>query len=135
MTPSRWHTQDLKCPLPDRAKGFRKGWYSECLTRLGSYLFCFALDPTRNLNPSTEAQGVLRIREDRPCKDGYRQGVVMVLETTRFGGFFFACRKRKKWCIAKRLHLDAAFSSFSAYRSHLIYIHPLSTGSAWGHGR
>jgi hypothetical protein len=80
--------QASKRRLPDRAKGFRKGWYGECLTRLGSYVLCFTLDPTRNLASSTEAQGVLRIRDDRPCKDGYRQGVVMVLEKPASAGFF-----------------------------------------------
>lgn len=50
----------------DASKGFRKGCYSECLTRDGSYVAYCRLDPMRILALPTEAQGVLRIMDDRP---------------------------------------------------------------------
>lgn len=54
------------CLMPDLSKGFRKGCYSECLTRDGSYVVYCTLDPKRNLASSTEAQEVLGITDDRP---------------------------------------------------------------------
>lgn len=50
----------LSCWLADASKGFRKGGYSECLTRDGSYVVYCTLDPKRNLASSTEAQEVLQ---------------------------------------------------------------------------
>lgn len=52
--------------MADTAKGFRKGGYGECLTRVSSYVVYCGLDPKRNLAPSTEAQDVLRVTDDRP---------------------------------------------------------------------
>ena len=58
----------------------------------------------------------------------------MVLEKPASAGFFSTAEKPGKSPIAKRLHAVAAFSSFSKSPVGLIYVHPLSTGSAWGHG-
>ena len=45
---------------------FGGGRYSECLTRRNNYVVYYGLDPMRILVPSTDAQGVLRIMDDRP---------------------------------------------------------------------
>jgi len=58
----------------------------------------------------------------------------MVLEKPASAGFFSPTKKSEKAPIAKRLHAVAAFSSFSETRMNLIYVHPLGTGSAQGHG-
>lgn len=57
----------------------------------------------------------------------------MVLEKTRLGGFFLPV-KTVLGGIAKGLHIGATFSSFAKSAMGLICVHPLSTGSAWGHG-
>lgn len=80
--------------MTDMPKGFRKGGYSECLTRVGNYVACYRLDPMRNLASSTEAQEVFQDHgRSAISKERYRQGVDLVLGKTRFGGFFFARRK------------------------------------------
>jgi len=78
--------------MPDPSKGFRKGFYSECLTRNGNYLAYCRLDPMRNLASSTEVQEVLQDHgRSTISKERYRQGVDNGLGKTRFGGFFFVC--------------------------------------------
>jgi hypothetical protein len=44
----------------------------------------------RILAPSTEAQGVLRIMDDRPLQGMLTTGSRNGLGKTRFGGFFYA---------------------------------------------
>jgi hypothetical protein len=77
------------------SKGFRKGCYGECLTRYGNYVAYYELDPMRNLAPSTEAQEVLRITDDRPsARIRYRQGVDNGLgKNPPLAGFFSPAEK------------------------------------------
>lgn len=77
------------CLMPDLSKGFRKGGYSECPTRDGSYVDYCTLDPKRNLASSTEAQGVLGITDDRPSARNAIDRESTWSWKTRFGGFFF----------------------------------------------
>ncbi|CAI8765867.1 hypothetical protein EMIT0P43_160051 [Pseudomonas jessenii] len=73
---------------PEASKGFRTVVYSECLTRDGSDIACYKLDPKRNLASPTEAQDVLRIMDDRPYARNATTRSRHGLGKTRFGGFF-----------------------------------------------
>ena len=67
--------------------------YSQCLTRDGSDIACYKLDPMRILASPTEAQDVLRIMDDRPYARNAATRSRHGLGKTRFGGFF--CGRRK----------------------------------------
>ncbi len=113
--------------MPEPSKGFRKCFYGECLTRDGSYIFCYKLDPMRILHPSTDAQ---------ECSGswmiGHLHGVLTTgsrngLGRTRFGGFFYVpnswltanpCRSRLAgdggflWACSSRRSLRPAATDF-----------------------